>query len=316
MSKVSIIVTSYCHQDFIWQTIKSIFSQTYTDWEILIWDDSPDNATWDIIQHNIQKYPSKIKSRHHFPSKHIVWNLNFLLSHIDVHSEYIAFLEWDDIRDKNYLSEKIKIFNQYPHVWLVYNDLSIINSTWDVIEENRINSRTRKRYKNETDSIWKLLSNDMVCFSYSTLMSRKFDGVIIHNRWKKDLLWSESDYRLQIASKHNIYGIEKSLTLYRKHSNNSSKHLDISIEHFTFLVKNYLSDWYISEQEYNKISILIGLMKFFYSLQNKRIKKAIFYFMGCFSISFISTIIIWYNSLYYRLIKPYFLHISKKLWKI
>jgi glycosyltransferase involved in cell wall biosynthesis len=315
MGKVSIIVTSYCHQNFIEQTMKSIFEQTYTDWEILIWDDSPDDATWNIIQYYIQEYPSKIKARHHSPSKHIVWNLNFLLSHTDPHSEYIAFLEWDDIWDQNYLLEKIKIFNQYPHVGLIYNDLSIINSTWDIIEENRINSRTRKRYKNETDSIGKLLLSDMICFSYSTLMSRKFDHITIHNRWKKDLLWSESDYRLQIANQYNIYGIEKPLTLYRKHWSNNSKDLDITIEHFRFLVKNYFSDWYIDELEYKKISILIGLMKFFHSLQNKKIKKAVLYFIDCLTISVIDTIVIWYNSFYYRLIKPYFLHLSKKLWR-
>jgi teichuronic acid biosynthesis glycosyltransferase TuaG len=72
MGKVSVILTSYCHQDFIEQTIRSIFSQTYIDWEILIGDDSPDNVTWDIIQRCIQEHPSKIKARHHSPSKHIV----------------------------------------------------------------------------------------------------------------------------------------------------------------------------------------------------------------------------------------------------
>jgi glycosyltransferase involved in cell wall biosynthesis len=36
MPKISIITTTYKHQDFIAQTIESILSQTFTDWELLI----------------------------------------------------------------------------------------------------------------------------------------------------------------------------------------------------------------------------------------------------------------------------------------
>ena len=69
MSKISIITTSYKHQDFIAQTIDSILAQTFSDRELLIGDDSPDDATRDIIQSYVSKYPDKIKARHHSPNK-------------------------------------------------------------------------------------------------------------------------------------------------------------------------------------------------------------------------------------------------------
>jgi glycosyltransferase involved in cell wall biosynthesis len=50
MSKVSIITTTYNHKNFIALTIESILSQTYTDWELIIGDDSANNDSWDIIQ--------------------------------------------------------------------------------------------------------------------------------------------------------------------------------------------------------------------------------------------------------------------------
>ena len=50
MPKISIITTTYQHADFIAQTIESVLGQTYSDWEMLIGDDSPDDATWDVIQ--------------------------------------------------------------------------------------------------------------------------------------------------------------------------------------------------------------------------------------------------------------------------
>jgi glycosyltransferase involved in cell wall biosynthesis len=93
MSKISIITTTYKHKDFIAYTIESILAQTYSDWELLIGDDSPDNDTRDIIQEYVIKYPHKIQARHHSPNKGIVDNTNFLIGKVSDESDYIAFLE-------------------------------------------------------------------------------------------------------------------------------------------------------------------------------------------------------------------------------
>jgi glycosyltransferase involved in cell wall biosynthesis len=69
MPKVSIITTTYKHEKFVQDTIESLLAQTFTDWELLIGDDSPDDATWKIIEHYTEKYPNKIKGWHHSPNK-------------------------------------------------------------------------------------------------------------------------------------------------------------------------------------------------------------------------------------------------------
>ncbi len=93
MAIISIITTTYKHQDFIADTIESILMQSFDDRELLIGDDSPDDATREIIQSYVFKYPDKIKARHHKPNKGIVDNMNFLLSQTSPKSYYIAFLE-------------------------------------------------------------------------------------------------------------------------------------------------------------------------------------------------------------------------------
>ena len=93
MSKVSIITTTYKHDKFISHTIDSLLNQSFTDWELLIGDDSPDDATWNIIVSYVEKYPDKIYAWHHSPNKGIVGNTNFLLEHISEESEFVAFLE-------------------------------------------------------------------------------------------------------------------------------------------------------------------------------------------------------------------------------
>lgn len=315
MPTVSIITTTYNHKDFIAQTIESIINQSFEDWELLIWDDSPNNETRDIIQKYVKKYPQKIKARHHTPSKHIVGNTNFLIQQAHKDSQYLAFLEWDDLRTQKYLSEKIKIFKKYPKVWLVYNELSIIDKEWNIIENKWIAPRTRKRYKDETDTAWKILASDVVCFSWSTLMSRKFEWIHIHNRGNKNFLGSESDFLLQIAKKHNLYGIQEPLTLYRKHGNNNSKDLNITIKNFEFFIQNYFSDGLIQEKEHKKIQILIHMMKAFNNIKTKQYKAFFKNILYCFRSSPKHTIHIWCNSIYYRVIKPLIFKLKYKLWK-
>ena len=140
MPKISIITTVYKHQDFIAETIESILSQTFTDWELLIWDDSPDDLTWNIIQTYVKKYPDKIKAWYNNPNKWIVGNMNFLLKNVSVDSEYVAFLEWDDLYAKDNLEEKLKIFEKHTEVWMVYNNLDFIDEKWSILEKNYFNN--------------------------------------------------------------------------------------------------------------------------------------------------------------------------------
>jgi glycosyltransferase involved in cell wall biosynthesis len=114
MTHISIITTTYKHQKFIARTIESVLLQTHTDRELLIGDDSPDDATREIIQHYVVKYPDKIKARHHTPNKGIVDNMNFLIEKISTNSQYVAFLEGDDMYTPDNLEKKLQIFTQYP----------------------------------------------------------------------------------------------------------------------------------------------------------------------------------------------------------
>jgi glycosyltransferase involved in cell wall biosynthesis len=116
MPKISIITTTYRHEKFIARTIESILGQSFVDWELLIGDDSPDDTTWNIIENYTTKYPDKIRAWHHVPNKGIVENTNFLFEKMSVDSEYVAFLEGDDMWTPDYLQKKLDIWAQYPEL--------------------------------------------------------------------------------------------------------------------------------------------------------------------------------------------------------
>ena len=54
-NKVSIIIPVYNAEKFIGETIESVISQTYTDWEMLILNDRSTDRSYEIIQEYAQK---------------------------------------------------------------------------------------------------------------------------------------------------------------------------------------------------------------------------------------------------------------------
>lgn len=263
MPKISIITTTYKNQEFIAQTIESILAQTYTDRELLIWDDSPDNETREVIQKYVKQYPDKIKAWHHSPNKWIVDNLNFLISQSSEDSKYIAFLEGDDIYTSDNLQKKMDVFSAYPDVKLVYNNLDFIDRDGNIFYKNFL--RKAPFYiKNHTISKETFMKYESFYGSYSTLMIQKdvLKELPIRNI-TDDKVFGASDWDLffRIATNHNTHWLSDSLTLYRRHPWNVSGQY---IKLFNDLIKQideYRDTWFISEQLYKRKLAFIHLLK-------------------------------------------------------
>jgi hypothetical protein len=63
--------------------------------------------------------------------------MNFLLEKVSNESEYIAFLEGDDMFTLNNLEEKIKIFEKNKDVKLIYNNFDYIDKNNSIINKKK-----------------------------------------------------------------------------------------------------------------------------------------------------------------------------------
>lgn len=298
MSFVSIITTTYKHQEFIADTINSILSQKYKDRELLIGDDSPDDETWNIIQSYVEKYPDKIKARHHNPNKWIVENTNFLLSQINSQSEYVAFLEWDDLYTPDNLLEKIKIFDKYDDIAIVYNDISFINKDNEIILQSLFSQRNIQYYKNEIIPIEKyVLSKAWPICSWSSGMFRKkyLNQYTINNVLpeKKSYSVSDRDIYFQISTQHKIYYINKQLTKYRRHSDNLSAIGSWTSDDMKILLQYYLDNWLISYPLFSKKYSRLNIVSCIFALEKWQKTQSIKYLKDSFIYDFGYSI--WYK---------------------
>lgn len=122
---ISIITPSYKNEKFISETIESVLTQTYQNWEMIIVDDlSPDNSN-KVIEKYI-KYDNRIKliklNKNSGPA--VARNRAI----VESKGRYISFLDADDTWFPEKLDKQIQFMNKY--------NLSFTYSSYDLIDED------------------------------------------------------------------------------------------------------------------------------------------------------------------------------------
>jgi len=215
---VSIITPTYNCAKFIGKTIESVIAQTYTDWELLITDDCSVDDTEQIVNRYVI-----VDSR----IKYIKLNENMgaAMARNDAirraSGEYIAFLDSDDLWNKDKLEKQLKYMNK--------NKYNITCTSYTQIDEEGKATNKIFKSKNKTNYNGLLLNcpvgNSTVMYNVEKL--GKFEVPNIRKR-NDDALW------LKILRKEEyIYGIKDVLMSYRIRSNSLSRNkLDLVKYHW------------------------------------------------------------------------------------
>ena len=129
--KVSIIIPVYnVNKSRFKKTLKSVFSQSYQNWELCISDSSKSNKKIDNVINEYPKYKDKIKYLYSEKSLGISLNTNNALSLAT--GDIIALLDHDDILESTALEEVVKAFTKYS-CDVVYTDEQIISENGKII---------------------------------------------------------------------------------------------------------------------------------------------------------------------------------------
>lgn len=120
-TKLSVIIASYNHQDYIAETLKSLEKQTFQDFEIIVVDDGSTDKTVEVIRSS----PSRA---HVFTQENqgVVAARNRGISLAK--GEYICFVDSDDIVLPDRFTRQVKKLDDDPELGLVFADALIIDS--------------------------------------------------------------------------------------------------------------------------------------------------------------------------------------------
>ena len=198
---VSIITPMYNSGKFIKDTIDSVLSQTYKEWEMIIVDDCSTDISPEIVKSYVDT-ESRIKYIRTDKNSGVSNARNIALK--NANGQYIAFLDSDDIWDKEKLEKQINFMKE--------KDCAISFTSYELIDEE--NKRLDKivRVVPSIDYKTLLKGNILGCLTVIIDKSKldfeiKMSGV----RHEDYVLWLSILKRGYIA-----YGIDDVLAQYRK----------------------------------------------------------------------------------------------------
>lgn len=130
MAKVSILMNCYNSEKYLKETIDSVIAQTFTDWEIIFWDNQSKDSSAQIA-----KSYNDDRIKYFYAPNHTPLGEARNLALNECKAEYVAFLDTDDIWLSSKLEKQIAIMDSNKDIAMCYAGAIEINEVG-----NQINS--------------------------------------------------------------------------------------------------------------------------------------------------------------------------------
>ena len=110
---VSIIMNCYNGERFLQESIKSVLSQTYENWELIFWDNQSKDKSAEIFKSFNDK-----RLKYYFAEKHTLLSEARNEAIKRSTGEFVAFLDTDDYWERDKLELQLPLFKN-PEVGVV-----------------------------------------------------------------------------------------------------------------------------------------------------------------------------------------------------
>ena len=214
---VSIIINCYNSETYIKKAIESVISQTYSNWEIILWDNQSTDRTREYVN-NFQE--NRIK--YYLAPSFTTLSCARKLAIEKANGVYLAFLDSDDYWEPEKLAAQVTVLEEYPKVGIVHTNFILVteNAELSVTLQNNYYA-TIKQYSYTDKNIYRnLLYSNYIIFSSLLVRRKVYDSIGGIN----EAFNQNEDYELLLKASliTNASNVPRKLTFYRIHSNNQS----------------------------------------------------------------------------------------------
>jgi glycosyltransferase involved in cell wall biosynthesis len=225
MFKVSVVIPSYNYARFISDAIQSVLTQSFRDFETIVIDDGSRDNTAEVVSAFPVKY--FYQENQGLPAAR---NRGIALTH----SEYIIFLDADDILTENALQRSVEILDKHPEVAFSYGQAQVVDetgTTHGLIKSSFLNGSSVVEGKEQIKEL-ALYSNRI---PISTVMVRRscLDKVGgFHEEMKR---FQDHQFFIKLAKRFPVAYIAEPLVKYRVHPGSLHKNVDPRLAERVFL---------------------------------------------------------------------------------
>lgn len=227
---ISIVVASYNYENYITETLNSLFKQTYKNYEIIIVDDGSSDHSVQVIKKIIRNRSNAFLYQHpNQENRGLPKTVELAVS--KAKGDYIAFCEADDFWLPHYLEEKVAVIRKYANPKIIVNKVETFG---DCVREAKI--------EKVLATIYSRIHSTKMRVSYEQIKKHQYIPTFSCCMVKASVLRkcdfsaggrpSALDWWLwrQILPKCSLYYLPQKLTYWRIHNSyNATQHIDFKI---------------------------------------------------------------------------------------
>jgi glycosyltransferase involved in cell wall biosynthesis len=199
---ISLILTVYNRDRYLSAAIESIRNQTYSDFELLIWDDGSTDDSVAIARHYAQTDP-RIRV---IAAEHQGHVLALKAAHAEINGTYVGWVDSDDLLAPTALEATTAILDADPAIGMVYTDYWVVSKTGRI---KGLGRQCRIPYSKDR------LLVEFMTFHFRLLRRSVYEqvgGVDPRITYAEDY-----DLCLKLSEVTQIYHLQESLYYYRVH---------------------------------------------------------------------------------------------------
>lgn len=249
---VSIIMPSYNTAEYIAESIDSVINQSYTNWELIIVDDASTDNTDFIVEHYLKDRRIRYLQNERNSGAAISRNRALAIAK----GKWIAFLDSDDLWDKEKLNRQVSFMEQNGYHFS-YTNYEEIDSEGNLLLVKVTGPR-------------KITRRGMYCYCWPGCLTVMYDAQYCGLLQIEDIK-KNNDYAmwLKISKKADCFLLDEYLASYRRGRNGS-----ISTHNYKTLIMWHYKLWH----ECEKCGILTSLLYTFMNMAFGLYKKYRFVF--------------------------------------
>jgi glycosyltransferase involved in cell wall biosynthesis len=276
---VSVIINCFNSEAFITRAIDSVISQSYINWEIILWDNQSTDLTRELVDHFQEN-----RIKYFLAPTFTTLSQARKLAIEKAKGEYLAFLDSDDYWDSQKLQAQITILENYLEVGIVHTHFKLVteNSEISTILQNNYYATIKQKSYSNKKIYRELLYSNFIIFSSVIIRRQIYEAIGGIN----EMFNQNEDYELLLKASliTKASNISPEMTFYRIHSNNQShKNRELSFIENKIIFKS-LDEKFFSFFAYHRNQFRYHI--FLYKSQHK-------------SLSFVMNPINWYFTLEY-----------------
>lgn len=218
MPKVSVILTSYNHAEYIEQAIESALNQTFSDFELIIIDDCSQDDSWDRITKHTDDRIIAIRNEKNLRSGNIYRCLP------RCRGEYIAVHHSDDIWEPDKLRQQVEYLDAHPEPGACFTLVQLIDEdgvNYTPSEGKFYHNRFDEENRSRTEWL-RYFFDEGNCLCHPSILIRKelYDscGLFVYGlaQIPDFCMW------IRLCLKREIHILQHKLTKFRLHTRDES----------------------------------------------------------------------------------------------